>query len=447
MITGLHERYGLTRYRVGTSVIVCVGAQLHTVNVDELSSRISALIRDVAHLSSRVVDAGTTKPRFGPMPRPLDVSGVLVTTATTGKEGLDELLNSEVGAFGAVCDVEKGPLWRVVVCHGNQTATATVMLSVQHVLADGRGTLNLFEALLADTWQGEGTRHGVPPAGDKVLDCKPGWRYILPLGIRELLPWGIGKRLLPPPQYWPYAPRRPGPQGSRSLRRLVCVPVSPLKEAGKAHGVPTVHGVLHTAAFVAGWIALGRQGKLGLQSESPISYSPKHLTGNFVGSFKYHAQLVGSHTFWGDEGVKYATRLARPQTKKEALYSIGSLALVPDSEATGEDGRTGWDAFFANAAASGFRNSFELSNLGAVRMGDGGKVAWAQTLTPGSNAINLDILGHGGNVYINVGWREADVPHAEAERWLQAFQRVLNAVARGEIAERATLEQVAAMVS
>ncbi len=154
------------------------------------------------HSSDTVIDgARSSKPRWSPVePKPsakqILHTGSRNSAQQSGNDDVEWFLSnavlSEQLALPTTTDQEKGPLWKVQL---NLVANdrCLVVLSTDHVINDGMGTLNLFRLLLgADdspppALTTSPTSAAIPPASDKIFSFKPSLGYMLGVVFDELI--------------------------------------------------------------------------------------------------------------------------------------------------------------------------------------------------------------------------------------------------------------------
>ena len=315
---GWHERFSITRTNIGSPAVVCIqatlGADLHTARAS-IEARLTEVLEGVPHLSCRVVGSRTETPEWVARASPLSSADVLFlpSSTVTSKEATESrenrtarLLLQETAAL-ARQNIEDGPLFRVALHPCPENDGCQVVLTTHHVLADGKGCLALFEALLSSSplgpaQLGSWPANSIPAASDAVISMKPSLSYLLPIIWREIvlpkLPSSLAGWLAGPPA-WPRASEiARNPLECPTSAKLLYFGdnsqlVQELKAVGKGIGIPTLHGVLHAAALAALWASLPEDAishERTLKTGNPTSLrdgqDPKHgrITGNFVGT-------------------------------------------------------------------------------------------------------------------------------------------------------------------
>ncbi|SPO29169.1 uncharacterized protein UTRI_06118 [Ustilago trichophora] len=346
----LHERYAVARRAIDSASIVSAAALLTlegttttTTSGDDtafnalrthLEERIQLALANYPLLRHCLQGSRSKAPRWRPInPAPtardvLQVGSPL--TLDPSDEDHSKLLGqavlSELNSLPKTSDYESTVLWRVQlhpIHHSTfapaaaQPQRALVILSTDHVINDGRGTLNLFQFLLVQqappsSFLGLSPQANIPPRSDEIFDFSPSARYMLGVVWEELilpklpLPKAM-KRKLRGCESWP----SPHPSHKKRLGfksdlsqipprlaapaldiLLVSAPnlISNLKKLAKANVDPrsatpkpaTLHAIIHTLGLVALYSAIAHSHnvhpptalehfKLVLGSVTPIS--------------------------------------------------------------------------------------------------------------------------------------------------------------------------------
>lgn len=332
--------------------------------------------------------------------------------------------------------LETGPLWQVQLHRVQASQSALVVLATDHVINDGRGTLNLFRFLLQASAPVSAPAAEMPKASDVVFDFKPSVRYMLGMVWKELLlpklplPGKLATKLRGPVS-WPQAPvsaqtnevaRCPKDCAPALDIMLVSAPqlITNLKQLAHAHnpaqGKPaTLHAVVHTLALAALYAAIAQpleahalhKFEMVFRTGTPISLRTDapalpEVSGNYVSSYTCKTTLRGDVPFW-TEANRFSTKLASPRGRDKGKHHMGMLAYIPDFEGDVEAYANGWEQFFGSRMESStpFDAAFTVSNLGMIDVstlhGEGWKVkdaTWAQSHTPQGEAFGIDVLGY-----------------------------------------------------
>ncbi|SJX65810.1 uncharacterized protein SRS1_16365 [Sporisorium reilianum f. sp. reilianum] len=437
---GLHERYAVARRCVDSPSIVSAAAILRLVPDSKALNVDAAFSALRAHLAHRIdlalaqfpllgycVDAPRSKaPRWAPI-RPAPTSSDILHIGPAISEGeastlLSRAILAEQSALPAATQLDKGPLWRVHVSQVGGSAKCVVVLSTDHVVNDGRGTLNLFQMLLrADPL--EGTAQPIPPASDKIFNFKPSTGYMLGVVWQELIlpKLPLGRKLkakLRGPVSWPASPaasratldvaRLPKTCPSTLDIMFVTAPhlISNLKALAQQHidrtsrtqKAATLHSIIHTLALAALYAAIAQSHsidaealtrfELVLTACTPISLREEEraskrrrgetlaravesaavplpaTTGNYVSSYTHDFRVRGSGGFWRCANW-FAAHLASPRGRTLAKQHMGLLAYIPDFDASHKRKRTDEDevekslgGLGADAYANGWEKFF-----------------------------------------------------------------------------------------
>ncbi|KAI5474415.1 chitin deacetylase, carbohydrate esterase family 4 protein [Pseudohyphozyma bogoriensis] len=423
---------------------------------EALSVAVGELLELYPLLRCCVIDEKTRQPKYEV--REVAVGEVLKVEAS-GSASVEELLERCLGE-GPKMDVTKAPLWRVVL---HQTDSGDrIALYANHVISDGGGLKALFGELLALISASPpklSSSSTIPPTQESSYDMRPSYRFIAGVISNELvvplLPFFL--RSKPPPPFLPPPSTPPYLQCTCvTLNTFPASTVAALKATGKAHGVDTLHPLLHTCAIVA--LYLSHSSNISFTSTpatigsiTPMSLRDASLghptaTGNFVSAFDHISHLTPSTTFTS-LARSYASQLASPLVRQTAKWELGMMAWIPDPELKPDAERTGWEEFLEKKKDQErpFKREVEISNLGVLgECGWEGKgvdvdVAWAQSASPigsnlGVNAISIK----GGALTLSTVWREGAVPKDVAEGFQAKLQQVVEKVAGG-IDEKVTV--------
>ena len=330
-------------------------------------------------------------------------------------------------------DIEMHPLWQVT------TTDHHLVLSVDHVLVDGRGVANLLSALLSPSIDDlPHEAFSTVPLFEESIDIRPSYAHFVPIVWKKIilprLPAFV-QRYFKVPEPWPDTNFSLTPKECRSDNSLLSIPsdvVERVKTAGKGKSVPTLHPIIEFAFLVAIWSVFGRtHPSFFLSSSTPRSERDTNLghsycTVNYTSSSEYTLPLSPSDGFW-TLAQTMSTYLRSDVGRKKALWGVGMLAFVPDPPKAVP---TGWETFLSEQAERPhpFRASLSISNLGYVALPNGASdLAWSQTcasiFAPG---FSVSLLGHVGGLRVVSSWREgAAVTRNEAMRVETAFGEVL----------------------
>ncbi|KIS66383.1 uncharacterized protein UMAG_05377 [Mycosarcoma maydis] len=415
---GLHERYAVARRCVDSASVVSVAAILQLDSVEQpqcdtnqafealrshLASRIDQVLTQYPLLGYCVQAPRSKSPRWAPIvptPTSNDILHVAppictqqashVTTTVLSKA----ILDAQLALPKSTC-LHKDALWKVQVSwiqdEQKKGRSCLVVLSTDHVINDGRGTLNLFQMLLrSDSLvQSDSAttpdRTVIPPASDKVFNLRPSITYMLGEAWRELilpklpLPRNVKARLCPPASWpmsaWTCKDRRHSVAGGNQIvgASWQCKPdldvilvsspnlISNIKKLSRTHVDPTarkpatMHSIIHTLALVALFAAVtqshdsdnsGDSGfQLVLESATPISLRDQagltkrrkgkaHVrlpatTGNFVSSYTESYRLTGRESMWAFTH-RFGSALASVKGQRLAKQHMGLLGYIPD---------------------------------------------------------------------------------------------------------------------
>lgn len=404
---GFFERYSLSRTLLAVPPLLVftasfpVSSSSRRVTSADISNAIPLLLAKFPLLSSSIEGARTRNPRF--KTRVVSVDEVLKLETGASRSGEDALLLGI--AQGATLDVEKGPLWGVIWAPSNgiegDGARDMLILHLNHVVADGQGTAVLLAELLKllrlpPVVEQIAMDSPLPPSLESSIDCRPSYTALLSLVYGRyvkprlpILPFLAPEG--PPPPLVPIPTPLP-PRSQPTALRLALFPSSlivSLKSAGRAHGVQTLHPLLHTCMLSALVLASPSSSPSTFILGTPISLrSPAvqhpNATGNYACSISstYHS-LTSSDPFWA-LCLSYAKRISSPEERARSTRSMGMMRFIPDKPLEDGDEETGWEKQLRASmeAKEPYGSSAEVSNVGVLPEtgweAEGVEVAWAQ---------------------------------------------------------------------
>ena len=498
----LHERYAVSRRCIGSASVISVAAILRlTASVQDAGQPFEALQR---HLEARidqalvaypllgycVVNSRSKAPRWSavlPTPTSKDVLHIGPTLgAQPHMKLLERSMLSEQASLVANTQLERGPLWKLVL-QRVQGGSCLVVLSTDHVINDGRGTLNLFSLLLSSSPLPSPACDPIPPASDRLFDFAPSTSYMLGVVWQELvlpklpLPRSI-KVKLSGKVSWPASCPNDlvaTPKDCAPALNVIVVStpdlIAKLKNQARLHsegGKPaTIHAMLHHLALVALYAATtanGQQQVLG--SCTPISLRDQPpatkrrsstptlpaTTGNYVASYTENFRLSASSSFWHLIN-RFSLRLASRAGRSAAQQHMGLLAYIPDFESQPQNSNhdsvgkspsseikfaNGWEKFFATKTSSKqpFDSAINVSNLGPIHLSSPipaytlDSLTWSQSHTPQGDAFGLDVLSASPDSFsLALSSRPGAFKDAELHKTVGSFlQRLVVAFAKDD---------------
>ncbi|ORY91535.1 hypothetical protein BCR35DRAFT_328140 [Leucosporidium creatinivorum] len=474
---GLYERYSLARTLVGTAPILAFLVNLpetaKEVQKDDVELAVAELLRRYPILRCAVEGAQTREPRYVTNEK-LSPSNVVEVREEDGER--PEVLLRRGMEEGKGFDLEKGPLWKVVLFGEgkNVESKQRILLVLNHVLSDGTGTRNLFAELISllhtppsSPPSSKDSITTLPSTQESTVDLRPSYTHMARVIFAELIVPRLPAFLQsnPSPPCWPNPPLvKPldQPTGIKhlSIPRIV---VAVMKGEGQCNYIKTLHPILHTAAIASLVITLSKNGSTSLPpitGMTPLSIRTSALghpsaTGNYVDDLP-SSSLSSSFSldtpFW-PACREYATQLVN---RPKGQSGMGMLAFIPDPPLSGAEGeKTGFEKFVEEKCASQtpFSASFEVSNLGVLpptgwdRAEDkptgGIEVCWAQTATAFGPALLLNALTpRNGELNITLTWRKDAIPDEEVDAFWETYKKVLPRIASSAIGTNPTFGQM-----
>ncbi|KXS18322.1 hypothetical protein M427DRAFT_143795 [Gonapodya prolifera JEL478] len=476
-LLALHERYSLARSQSGFAPIVFCGAELVGIPqnqvVDLIIPKLDRLLDSYPLMRCRVTDWWTRKPRW-----------TLADTKWSARDlvadpdhnlTIEEAIDVEHKYGQELIDFRNGPLLRVSVrqIRTSDGSSATLLgVTVHHCLGDGRSTLGILHALLADvaTFPIPGDISQLPPsAEDSIPEYTLTPTQIARLIFREV----IGPNL---PQFlrrfalddtaWPHGSHILRPPASCPVRRvglsLSSSTTSSLKRLGRAAGGGTIHAVLQACVGIALIVATSTYPSADVPTSLSISWpislrkdelGHPQLTGNYVGGSTWHFERTAECSRTLAALIAHMHTLSHdPALLREAATELGTLKFLPELDSPDrplsdftvvdngvvEPAPTGWEHRLRKQAASGtpYRASCEISNLGplprsppvSASLAKGLRRVWfAQTASPVSGVFGVDLVGcpagdGGVDLSALVSWREGVVPPEVGDAFARAVK-------------------------
>lgn len=409
---GRTERYMLARASAGVPPLVAFTARLTAVDGESVRAAVDTLLAQHPLLACYVANHRTTSPRWARM-EGLPAGDVVANESANNGQGTPEDALRHAFDAGVATGPERGPLWRIWLGPKGEDGGRRITLLLNHILADGTATRNLFAELLRLVRDGPSLQGdepaSFPPTREDSIPIKPSLLTVAKVVFSDLIAPKLPSFLRPTPSatVFPNPPLVP-PFLQRTAFRSLSLPaslVADLKAQGKSHGVSTLHPIL-IAAGLASASVLAPEGTV-VGGDSPISvrsseYGHPSCTGNYIIdiSTTYEPNLALS-SFWST-CREYAKRLVDPSVRQAAHEHIGMLAYVPDGpvahSADAPEGKTKFDVWLEETLRKEhpYGATFEVSNLGVMPEtgweGEGPKdVWWAQTAMARGAAFAINV--------------------------------------------------------
>lgn len=449
----VHERFSLMRQNTGHPHIIqhVVVYPLHALpSRADIERRVDELQAALPMLSARLIDTATNHPGYVPgdvWPSSSIVHELTFSPSFSSEEEGLSVYREVMNAFTR----SEGPMWRVTLARPAGEGRGYLLLSINHLLVDGRGSTLLLRALTESLGSPSNVARedwSTPTRFDDTVSTSPSLPFLLPVVFRELLLPKLPRFIQRPfltSDPWPSAqPGNPLTCGWDIL--LLSLPASQvplLKAAGKAHGVNTLHPLMKVAYIASLWHVFGRGEPLHVaastaRDERNPALGHAGITHNYVSSTEYDATLAPSDRFWA-RAQELAVKVG-PAGVAEGRMTMGLLRHIPDPDvepsAPGFDASrpTGWEKYFCERATSGtpYRDSVSVSNLGAITLPPGAEDAWwGQTATPFGSAFMTNVIGHEGGVRVSSAFRLITSDKERTGQLHDIMRRVLDRVAEG----------------
>lgn len=416
------------------------GLLTHPVNPDNVKLAITHLLREHPLLRCGIAGGRTRTPSFALRDdtAPEEVLVVVPDADKSEAEVLDEQVNT-----GLTFDGSRGPLWRVTLYEATREgAGPRLCLTMAHTLGDGGAIKAAFHKLLVLVHPSNASTLSVmptlvstlPPSLEDTVNVKPTFPAMLRLVKDELIKPKLRPILPPrPPKLVPYSPPYDYQPVKTALLRVPPASIAALKALAKAHGLATLHPLLHGAVLaaltlaspVAAKLKAGKKGRLN--SITPISVRDTKLghpliTGNYISALSMD-QSVGLTSDFFVLCRQFATRLNSSAGRAAAKHLMGAVALIPNPKpksikpaTVDKQGNkvypiTGIDAYMMDHRDGVIPSEGDvaISNLTVFPKtgweGDGFEVCWGQTVGPYEGPLTVSIMSIvGGDLTIASNW-------------------------------------------
>ncbi|WVQ84986.1 hypothetical protein IAT38_007150 [Cryptococcus sp. DSM 104549] len=333
----LQERFCIARRNSGYPPVMTLAASYPSVSAAPtdafLQKRIIELQEHFPFLSTRMEGRRAPEPiqvlREKPWaPKDILAEATYQANADSAAELEDVIVqeNEQEGVHVAEEDMDAHPLWHVRRVTSPSKATTYIALSVDHVITDGRGMVNLFDALLSpDISSLPYEKLETITRFEDTVPIKPSLAHTLPfIFLRMVLPLFpvFLQRYFTPYPFWPHTAVRAAPTSCPPLSSLVSLPaplISALKTTGKGNGVATLHPVLKTAYSLAIYSIYRHTlpppfivNTSSPRSERNTSLGHAYCTANYISSQNVYIQFDSMEDFWSHAG-KVAKELLDPR--------------------------------------------------------------------------------------------------------------------------------------
>ncbi|KDN49234.1 hypothetical protein K437DRAFT_255363 [Tilletiaria anomala UBC 951] len=410
----LHERLGLSIAQSGEPSTVVMTGYLScspSAALAFIQPRVGDMLQRFPLLSCAANAILTRKPEFKKSAQvisPIDIFKIISEPAHNATDATKWAL-----AMGKTFNVTVAPLWSVGILPSSTSKDdCFVALAINHIISDGRSTLQLFASLFTDLpgKMSVDNSDRLPPRCEDTISHRPRLPLLMRTLIDELLipklPRALGRILTKRPAWPAHRPLAKQPiDCPEDVIVIECDEgtVDGLKALAAKVGTRTIHAPLHTACVAALLIVIeadedgsanGKQNDRGpeILTGTPMSLRDPALghpimTGNYVASANWHKS---SRSICSTK-VYYLTRkyhhLVNPADRRGAAGYMGLLAFIPDSKRNIKKRRfhdriftrnaanglvkpspTGWEDFVRDKARSNspYLDSLCLSNLGLL---------------------------------------------------------------------------------
>lgn len=377
---GRTERYMLARAFAGVPPLVAITARLETCDGDSVRAAVDCLLAQHPLLACFVAEARTTAPRWAKIVG-LTAEDVVDESADNGMGGPEDVLSRAFDA-GAELAAGRKALWRVWLGPKDDEGGRRITMLLNHILADGTATRNLFAELLRlvrDRSTPVNDVAAFPPTREDSIPIKPSLLTIAKVVFWDLVAPKLPAflRPSPPTTVFPNPPLVPPYLQSTAFRSLSLPAslVADLKAQAKSHGVNTLHPIIFAAGLASASVLA--PGGTVVGGDSPISvrsadYGHPSCTGNYIIDITtiYDSSLASS-SVWSTCRT-YAERLVDPSVRRAAHEHIGMLAYIPDGlvapSADAPEGKTKFDVWLEETLRKEhpYGATFEVSNLGVL---------------------------------------------------------------------------------
>jgi hypothetical protein len=389
---GNYERFSFSRVLAGIApVVVYVATLIDPPSFDRLEKAIETLLVAYPLLQASIPTPHIRHPAY--VHNPEITAHDILRRDKSGASHAD-LLDRELNE-AKYFNIRTGPAWRVTFYDGTSPRVALAFI---HTLCDGLGGRNLMGQLLQLI------------TSDNEINVSLARASEFPPSLESTIDQGPPPSASDPPpppasvteaEIWPNpTPVIPFTRESRtSIVQIPAETVSKLKSTIIAHGVRTLHPLLHAVAVASLSAAVGGK-PINALTSTPISLRNPSLghpyaTGNYVGGYSStYFPLEPSREFW-ELVHTYAKGLSDPQTLEEAKRTFRFLLYLPDPDPSPAPDKTGWSLLMEEKMNmhSSYRGSLELSNVGVIEEDVPGvqDVAFVQAPNPLNVGLSLNV--------------------------------------------------------
>jgi hypothetical protein len=362
----------LARNLIGSPIIVIFHCTLPYALITRanLIHAVWILLEAYPILSHGVANTGLDryKPAYRPISvQPEDVIDIVPLDIDLSHTQYIQRVNQE----GRGWDIENGPLIRFRLYQSPKPEVRDrLIVFFDHIICDGIGGRNLLTELLCLLSEDSGeplmAPAGLPIRIDESVDLFPN---VGPAG--GLVP------------NYPSSVEGYDPIIASQELSDISIPHAILEKliaVGKAHSIPTLQPILHTASLLALYSASSSSTPLNTKTSTPISerdLSKGHpkSTGNYV-IFHFSTQTIQPSTRFWDMARQYSLELRQPSTRINARAALGTLGRLP--ERGKEDGRSGWDDHLdelVKGVNGEVRLGMAISNVGRLELPRSGRLS------------------------------------------------------------------------
>lgn len=474
-----HERYSLVRRQIGTPSVLSYVATFYknaesVPSLQELRQRVALLVKVYPNLRCRVEHIPTNKPILQAMPFLEDTvfSRVIEKTIHSNKlESTAQAALTECLAWGSTFNPDTGDLWKIGRFINETNGEIAIVLSADHIIGDGKGTLMLLARLLSRADIPTYYASKLAPALEERVNVKPAFATLVKVIVQALLVpklpvWAVPAFLKSKP-YWPFdcPDVAKSSEHKSALQAEIGILVSgwTASQVGRVRSAiaknassTSIHTIISACVLAALWITeagevdgtSGRDTRVKLTtptSERDQALGHPDMLGNYVGAFDTEMQLSSSSDFL-QILAQYNEEMRARVASKSPSTSWGLLDYIDDPDtSSSQSGLNGWETFFLEKATSKepFSGSIEVSNVGLAPMSEEGtrshikSIDWMQTPPAIGSAIAMNVVGcrgansedKQGDLKFSLTWRKDSVAGDRLSQvWVGNFKKVLEAL-------------------
>jgi hypothetical protein len=436
----LFERYILSCDATGFPIVITHVVSYTTLpTIAELHERVSEAQARLPLLRAYISGAYTRKPAFAVREKPFEPAEIVKECEPIGDEMA--VLETELRIMCVRKAGDDTPLWRVAVYPG------FVAVSCNHVVADGRGSLALLNAMVAPrddplSVYKLAKEDGTHKSYDATVMLRAGIGMLTKSIWRELvipvLPQSVQRRFTrndPWPGVCDVSPL--GRDWGILAASVDADTLAKLAAVGKQRGIKTLHPMIETAYTAAVWAVFHANKPFQFVSNTPrsdrdVAKGHSAITSLYVSLLTRQHEFRGLDDLWG-LARNSATFLRSSAADAVARQTLSMLKFIPDPEPKNDT--TGWMKYLTDRAScpSPFFEGIMVSNLGRFQLPPNATDhVWGQASHPSAFAIGANVIGHAKGVRLTtIFWDSVPANSSQIDQMHRVWEKLMVLMADG----------------